>query len=58
MVAELPVNMQGYKLKIPEFLLTIAGAKMILEIIWLATLGAHMVDYSTFQFNYGIMDSS
>lgn len=47
-IPELPIKVQGHTLYIPIFLWPIAGVEITLGASWLATLGAHIVDYSSF----------
>lgn len=51
-INKLPVKVQGYTLRMSVFPLPIAGAEIILGAAWLATLGAHMVDYSTLSIQF------
>lgn len=44
-IPELVVQVQGYTLLVPAYVLPIAGADLILGASWLAKLGPHVVDY-------------
>ncbi|XP_050877871.1 uncharacterized protein LOC127081688 [Lathyrus oleraceus] len=46
-ISDLSVKIQGHELKVPVFLLLVAGADMILGASWLATLGPHVADYAS-----------
>ncbi|MCI01233.1 hypothetical protein A2U01_0022258 [Trifolium medium] len=46
MVRQLPLQVQGYELVVPAYLLPVAGANLILGSSWLATLGPHIVYYA------------
>ena len=53
LIGRLHVQVQGNLLQFPAYLLPMAGATIILGVTWLATLGPHIVDYSTLlQFYY------
>jgi hypothetical protein len=45
-IRELPLNIQGNEMKIPVYLLPVAGADVIIGAAWLATLGPHVADYA------------
>jgi len=46
LIKELEVTIQGHSLKLPVYLLPVSGADLVLGAAWLATLGAHISDYS------------
>ena len=46
LVKQLEVMVQGHSLKLPVYLLPIAGVDLVLGATWLATLGPHVSDYS------------
>nr|KYP63732.1 Transposon Ty3-G Gag-Pol polyprotein [Cajanus cajan] len=46
LVRDVTVSVQNHKLRIPVYLLPIAGADLVLGASWLATLGPHVSDYS------------
>lgn len=46
-IERLQVQVQGYLLHCPVYVLPIDGAELILGAAWLATLGLHLVDYNT-----------
>nr|KYP53804.1 hypothetical protein KK1_024378 [Cajanus cajan] len=46
LIRDLEVTIQGHALKLPVYLLPVSGADLVLGAAWLATLGAHVSDYS------------
>jgi hypothetical protein len=46
-IKDLSVKIQGNELRVPVFLLPVAGADVILGASWLATLGPHVADYAS-----------
>lgn len=51
-VNDLSMKIQSHTLNFSVFLSPIAGSEIILGGSWLATLGAHMVDYSTLSIQF------
>ena len=51
-IQDLPLKIQGNELKVPVFLLPVAGADVILGAAWLATLGPHVADYASLTLNF------
>lgn len=45
-IRELPVQIQGYIITFPAFVLPIAGSDVVMGASWLATLGPHVADYT------------
>lgn len=52
LVENLQVQVQGYLLKFPVYLLPIEGVKIILNVNWLATLGSHIMDYKALSIQF------
>ncbi|GAU44596.1 hypothetical protein TSUD_187860 [Trifolium subterraneum] len=55
-IQKLPVEIQGHKIEVPVFLLPIAGADVILDASWLATLGPHVADYASLTLKFFLKD--
>lgn len=51
-VDPLQIKIQGCKLSFPVYLLPIAGAEVIMGASWLATLGAHIMDYRSLSLQF------
>lgn len=51
-VDPLQIKIQGCNLKIPAYLLPIAGTEVIMGASWLDTLGAHIMDYSSLSLQF------
>ncbi|XP_020206869.1 uncharacterized protein LOC109791920 [Cajanus cajan] len=51
-ISDLQVEVQGYTLQFPVYLLPVAGADLVLGAAWLATLGPHVADYSALAFKF------
>lgn len=46
LIKKLTIQVQGYELHVPVYLLPAAGADLVLGTAWLATLGPHVADYA------------
>jgi len=46
-ITDLEVKVQGHSILLPVFLFPVSGANLVLGAAWLATLKAHISDYST-----------
>lgn len=46
-VRNIPVTISGYTIQVDAFVVPIKGSDLVLGASWLATLGAHVADYST-----------
>lgn len=51
-VDPLTISIQGCDLTFPVYALPIAGAEVIMGASWLATIGAHIIDYSNIFFQF------
>jgi len=52
LIKKLEVTIQGHSLKLLVYLLPVSGADLVLGAAWLATLGAHISDYSKLVLNF------
>lgn len=51
-VTQLPVEIQNHEMLIPAYLLSVAGADLVLGTTWLATLGPHVADYAALSLKF------
>ncbi|MCI06444.1 hypothetical protein A2U01_0027504, partial [Trifolium medium] len=55
-VENLQVHVQGHTLQLPVYLLPVTGADLVLGATWLATLGAHIADFSNLSLKFYLGD--
>jgi len=56
LVNNVQVNIQNHTIQLPTYLLPISGADLVLGASWLATLGAHISDYSNLSLKFMLND--
>ena len=56
LIKRLEVTIQNHVIELPVYLLPISGADLVLGASWLATLGAHISDYSTLSLKFMLDD--
>jgi len=56
LIKRLDVDIQNHRIQLPVYLLPISGAYLVLGASWLATLGAHISDYSNLSLKFMLND--
>nr|KYP36855.1 Retrotransposable element Tf2 [Cajanus cajan] len=56
LIKRLEVTIQNHAIQLPNYLLPISGADLVLGASWLATLGAHISDYSNLSLKFMLDD--
>ena len=56
LIKRLEVTIQNHVIELPVYLLPISGADLVLGASWLATVGAHISDYSTLSLKFMLDD--